>query len=230
MNRKSWSKFETEADFRAAFARHYVIDPETGCWNWIGARMGAGYGTFRYRGRQLPAHRVMYEWTYGGVLEGMYIRHKCNNKACVNPAHLISGSPSENVKDAWVERHKKAKPREVTPKLDRLERRRLYGDVRCKLTEEQVLEAMRLRSEERLTYQKIADRCGVTEGAIRQALQGKRWGYLGGLGEMKRWPKLGAETIREIRLHRQHGGLTYRELAPLFGVSEGAVGMALKDR
>lgn len=221
-----WSKFETEEDFRAAFARHYVVDLKTGCWNWIGAKMGGGYGTFRYRGRQEPAHRVMYGWVNGPVLCNSVIRHKCDNKSCVNPDHLISGSQSDNVRDAWRVRRLKQESKERPPKMDRLEKRRLHGDCRCKLTEEQAIEAMRMRMENRMTYQAIGDHFGVTEGAIRQIVHGERWGYLGG-AEPKRVPRLGEGLVREIKLQRRLAGMTYDQLSSLFGISTGAVGMAL---
>lgn len=71
------------------------------CWEWQGARDMYGYGILKADGRDYKkAHRIAYQIFHGPIPEGHVIRHKCDNKPCVNPSHLESGTHRDNVKDA----------------------------------------------------------------------------------------------------------------------------------
>lgn len=72
-------------------------EPNTGCWLWAGSSRGLGYGGFRFRGRIVFAHRVMYEELIGPVGAGLDLDHLCRQRMCVSPAHLEPVSRRENV-------------------------------------------------------------------------------------------------------------------------------------
>lgn len=83
-----------------------VIDPDTGCWLWKGALIGAGYGHTFIGGRngiQVLTHRLMYAWLVAPVPRGrsgsdrMVIHHKCEVTHCCNPAHLELVTHEQNV-------------------------------------------------------------------------------------------------------------------------------------
>ena len=65
-----------------------LIIKESGCWEWIGGRSGAGYGELRTGGNRIKAHRFSYEWFKGKIPDGLQIDHLCRNHKCVNPDHL----------------------------------------------------------------------------------------------------------------------------------------------
>lgn len=67
----------------------------SGCWNWTGAKLEAGYGKFSVKATNgngnRPAsfaHRISYMVFTGPIPDGLTIDHLCKNKSCVNPFHL----------------------------------------------------------------------------------------------------------------------------------------------
>lgn len=74
------------------------------CWPWVGASTPQGYGRFKIDGKLKLPHRVVYECTKGPIpkgtgYHGTVIRHRCDNPACCNPAHLEPGTHRDNVMD-----------------------------------------------------------------------------------------------------------------------------------
>src|SRR5262245_46908951 len=80
---------------------------EGACWIWIGARDSGGYGKVMVREkgnlRTVTAHRFVVEFALAIPIPRGYqgkrkkvISHKCGNRLCVNPSHLIYEPHKQN--------------------------------------------------------------------------------------------------------------------------------------
>jgi len=80
------------------------IREDDDCWEWKAA-LSAGEekwmaGYFYKGGRMIYAYRVAWELANGREQpKGLEIMHTCDNRRCVNPAHLRLGTHLENMQD-----------------------------------------------------------------------------------------------------------------------------------
>jgi hypothetical protein len=81
------------------FMKYVEPEPNSGCWLWVGAWGGDGYGYFRIGRRLAHSQRMSYE-LFRGPLNGLWALHKCDNPPCVNPDHLFLGTQDDNMDDS----------------------------------------------------------------------------------------------------------------------------------
>ena len=142
------------------------------CWEWIGGKIGDGYGNFAFRQngekKSVLAHRFVFEQHHDMIVwPGFCVLHSCDNRACINPNHLFLGTNQDNVDD------KVRKGRQWCPK----------GVLApwAKLTAEQVLEireTWRNRKRVRGTVSSLAERFGVSCSTISRITHERGWGHL----------------------------------------------------
>jgi hypothetical protein len=61
-------------------------------------------------GKTRSIHRIAYELWVGEIPDGHLIRHKCDERSCINPTHLETGLAQDNYND-MVERGRRRTPK-----------------------------------------------------------------------------------------------------------------------
>jgi hypothetical protein len=72
---------------------------ENGCHEWTAGLHRDGYGKFSDYGITIPSHRMAYRLFVGEIPDKLCILHSCDNRKCVNPAHLSLGTLKNNIED-----------------------------------------------------------------------------------------------------------------------------------
>ena len=131
------------------------------CWTWLASTKQGGYGKIMGDdGRFYLAHRVAYEMLIGDIPAGLLLCHRCDNPACVNPAHMFIGTQADNLKDM------RSKGRGNPPCGTR--------HPRARLTEQLVTQ---IRSDLR-SHRQLAKVLGISKSAIGMAKAGVTWKHV----------------------------------------------------
>ena len=104
------------------------------------------------------AHRHIYEECFGFIPKGLVVRHKCDNKLCINPEHLELGTLADNIQDK-VKRNRCAKGEKVST---------------AKLNEEQVKE-IRLKRKEGYKLRELSEEYNISVTHIFNIIKEVYW-------------------------------------------------------
>jgi len=132
------------------------------CWEWTGYKNKGGYGTFRLDGESIGAHRIAWILANGPIPDGLCVCHTCDNRACVNPAHLFLGTDTDNIRD----RHNKG--------------RTVRGEQngRAKLTTVQIIQLRELYASGNYTQRQLADLFKVVRSTVHKIVSAQKWAHL----------------------------------------------------
>lgn len=135
----------------------WTVTPN-GCWEWNGLRDKDGYGRLIHLGKRALAHRLAYETWNGLIEQGLLVRHRCDNPPCINPAHLITGTPKQNTDDATAR--------------DRMARDEWHGQ--CKLDSRSVLLMKAQYSTGNYSQRQLASMHGISQAQVNNILLNKQ--------------------------------------------------------
>ena len=138
-----------------------------GCWDWRACTVGGGYGRFFDGRRDMRAH--VFSWILHGGRPPDWnkremVLHSCDNRACVNPAHLRIGSHAENMRDMTSRGRQTMGEAVNTAKLS-------AADVLA------IREAFALGG---VSQSHLAGCYGMTSTMISFIVRGKHWRHVGG--------------------------------------------------
>ena len=144
----------SEKDIARFWSKVEIGNPDE-CWEWKACKDNKGYGQLVFQQKHFQSHRFSWIIQEGDIPEDMKICHKCDNRSCVNPAHLFIGTQKENLLDmASKGRH-----------------------ANLKMTKEDVLN-VRLLIKQKVPDSVIARRYGVSQSSIYYIKNGKNWSWL----------------------------------------------------
>ena len=115
------------------------------------------------REKQLLARYVYEQYHHCTIEKGLVLRHKCDNKLCINIEHLEIGTPKDNIHDA-IKRNRNTKGSKVNTAL---------------LIEQQVKEIKEKLKDRTYGYaKKLAQEYNVSSKVIQLIANNKTWKHI----------------------------------------------------
>jgi hypothetical protein len=150
--------------------------PNGDCWIWHGGKR-KGHGAFTPRkGEMWCAHRFSYFLAHGHIDQSLLVLHSCDNRPCVNPAHLRQGTQADNIRDMH-KRGREASGDKHGSKTHPESRPRGEQCSYAKLTAEIVRE-IRSDAASGVSHAELARRYGISRPMVIFIVQRKQWAHV----------------------------------------------------
>lgn len=130
------------------------------CWLWTAGKFRRGYGSFKFNGKTVKAHRFSYELHVGPIPPKLYVCHHCDNTSCVRPDHLFVGTQFDNMRD-------------MAKKKNYLDRSGEHN-ANAKLTKDTISE-IRQEAKSDTTQKRLAQKFGISRSQIGRIVRGQAW-------------------------------------------------------
>ncbi len=153
-------------EYQRRFWRRVAIGPADGCWLWTATKNRGGYGIFTRWGdsyHRTICSRISWQLSYGPIPEGIFVLHKCDIPACVNPTHLFLGTQAANLGDMTSKGRRRGEFGE--------------GHHCAKMSADKVRQLRLLRCRG-WTYERLAGNFGITHQSARLIAIGKTWKHV----------------------------------------------------
>lgn len=123
-----------------------------------------GYPMKKVKGKKSIMARYVYEEYYKKeISKGLMIRHRCDNKLCINPLHLELGTHMDNMQDK-IDRNRQHKGEQINT---------------AQLTEQQVREIRKTLAIRKYgDIRRVAKEYAVSTAAISNILRNKTWKHI----------------------------------------------------
>lgn len=169
------------------------------CWPWTAGKFTSGYGAFQAGGKVYKSHRIVQTLSGGPIprgegSHGICVCHRCDVRACCNPAHLFLGTNAQNNADMMSKGRNKP-PRgdahgsrtrpECLARGDRNGARKhreriLRGSAHgmSKLTVEQVVEIRALYAAGNSTLKQVSEKFNISSSNLSLIIHRKAWKHV----------------------------------------------------
>lgn len=132
------------------------------CWLWTACKSNTGYGQIQLLHKSLGSHRVSWELHNGKIPKGMFILHKCDVRACVNPSHLFLGTHKDN-NDDKIKKGRQAKGEATNT---------------AKLTDAKVIKIRSMYADGVMNKYQLAEMFKVDPRSIWNVIHHKTWNHV----------------------------------------------------
>lgn len=140
----------------------FKIDDGSQCYICTSHAKGKnGYHKIKRLGKTISMHRYVFSKVNlngAPIPNGLVVRHKCDNKWCINPLHLESGTQKDNMNDMSIRGRSTYGEKSASAKINATQAKEIY-ESNCSQTI-------------------IAKKYGISQVQVSRIKRGEKWGNL----------------------------------------------------